>query len=288
MSMEMIIISGRSGSGKSTALNVLEDVGYNCIDNLPVTMLPELANEMLLHHIGAKVAVCIDARNATKALRQFPEIIARLPDNIDLDIVYLDADEATLHKRFSETRRKHPLTGDDVSLQEAIHNERELLDTIVNMAHLNIDTTGLSIYELRDQIKTRVAGTTRQEMALLFMSFGFKHGSPHDADLVYDVRCLPNPYWDPALRKYSGLDEPVQRFLHKEDDVRDMIKSIQDYLDRWLPRYEANNRSYLTIGIGCTGGQHRSVFIAQQLAQIFRQKYSSVQLRHRELKSTLS
>lgn len=286
--MEMIIISGRSGSGKSTALNVLEDVGYNCIDNLPVTMLPELAKEMLHEHIGSKVAVCIDARNATKALRQFPEIVARLPDQLHLDIVYLDADEATLHKRFSETRRKHPLTSDDVSLREAIHQELKLLDTIVNMAHLNIDTTGLSIYELRDQIKTRVAGTTRQEIALLFMSFGFKHGSPHDADLVYDVRCLPNPYWDPALRKYSGLDEPVQRFLHQEEDVRDMIASIQHYLERWLPRYEANNRSYLTIGIGCTGGQHRSVFIAQQLAQIFRQQYASVQLRHRELKSTLS
>lgn len=286
--MDLIVISGRSGSGKSTALNVLEDVGYTCIDNLPVTMLPELANEMLQGNISKKVAVCIDARNATKALRQFPQIVGQLPNDIHLDIVYLDADEVTLHKRFSETRRKHPLTSDDTSLQEAIHNERALLDTIVNMAHLNIDTTGLSIYELRDQIKTRVAGTARQEMALLFMSFGFKHGTPHDADLIYDVRCLPNPYWDPALRKYSGLDEPVQRFLHKEQDVRDMITSIQAYLDRWLPCYTANNRAYLTIGIGCTGGQHRSVYVAQQLAQIYRPRYTSVQLRHRELKSTLS
>ncbi|MFC3852576.1 RNase adapter RapZ [Salinispirillum marinum] len=286
--MDLIVISGRSGSGKSTALNVLEDVGYTCIDNLPITMLPELANEMLQGNINQKVAVCIDARNATKALRQFPQIVAQLPDTINLDIVYLDADEVTLHKRFSETRRKHPLTGDDTSLQEAIHGERALLDTIVNMAHLNIDTTGLSIYELRDQIKTRVAGTSRQEMALLFMSFGFKHGTPHDADLIYDVRCLPNPYWDPALRKYSGLDEPVQKFLHKEPDVSDMIDSIRSYLDRWLPCYAANNRAYLTIAIGCTGGQHRSVYVAQQLAQIYRPRYTSVQLRHRELKSTLS
>ncbi len=286
--MDLILISGRSGSGKSTALNVLEDVGYSCIDNLPVTMLPELANEMQSRSIAQQVAVCIDARNALRSLEQFPLIVSRLPEEINLDIVYLDADEDTLAKRFSETRRKHPLTNDTVSLMEAIQKERELLDPIINMAHLNIDTTGLSIYELRDQVKTRVSGTSRQEMALQFMSFGFKHGVPHDSDMVYDVRCLPNPYWDPALRKYSGLDEPVQRFLHQEQDVHDMIASIRDYLERWLPRYEANNRSYLTVAIGCTGGQHRSVFIAQQLAQVFRQDYASVQLRHRELKSTLS
>ncbi len=251
-------------------------------------MLPQLADEMQSQRIGQQLAVCIDARNALRSLEQFPHIISQLPPEVNLDIVYLDADEDTLAKRFSETRRKHPLTNDTVSLMEAIQKERELLDPIINMAHLNIDTTGLSIYELRDQIKTRVSGTSRQEMALLFMSFGFKHGVPHDADMVYDVRCLPNPYWDPALRKYSGLDEPVQRFLHQEQDVHDMIQSIRDYLERWLPRYEANNRSYLTIAIGCTGGQHRSVFLAQQLAQIFRKDYQSVQLRHRELKSTLS
>ncbi len=286
--MDLILISGRSGSGKSTALNVLEDVGYNCIDNLPVTMLPELAREMQNNSIGSKVAVCIDARNAMRSLQQFPQIIAQLPDALNVDIVYLDAREEILTKRFSETRRKHPLTGDNMSLMEAIQKERTLLDTIINLSHLTIDTTGLSIYELRDQIKTRVSGTSRQEMALQFMSFGFKHGVPHDADMVYDVRCLPNPYWDPALRKYSGLDEPVQRFLHQEQDVGDMIDSITVYLERWLPSYEANNRSYLTVAIGCTGGQHRSVYIAQQLAQSFRKAYASVQLRHRELKSTLS
>lgn len=286
--MELVIISGRSGSGKSAALNVLEDVGYNCIDNLPVSMLPELAREIEADNVGTKVAVCIDARNAVHALQQFPAIIRQLPKALRLDIVYLDAHEDTLYKRFSETRRKHPLTNDRVALTEAIKQERELLDPIVNLAHLNIDTTGLSIYELRDQIKTRIVGTSRQDMALLFMSFGFKHGLPYDADMVYDVRCLPNPYWDPALRKYSGLDEPVQRFLDREEDVHAMITSIEDYLRQWLPRYQANNRSYLTVAIGCTGGQHRSVFLAQQLAQIFGQDYKGVQLRHRELKSTLS
>lgn len=286
--MELVIISGRSGSGKSAALNVLEDVGYNCIDNLPVSMLPELAREIEADNVGAKVAVCIDARNAVHALQQFPAIIRQLPKALKLDIVYLDAHGDTLYKRFSETRRKHPLTNDRVALTEAIKQERELLDPIVNLAHLNIDTTGLSIYELRDQIKTRIVGTSRQDMALLFMSFGFKHGLPYDADMVYDVRCLPNPYWDPALRKYSGLDEPVQRFLDREEDVHAMIASIEDYLRQWLPRYQANNRSYLTVAIGCTGGQHRSVFLAQQLAHIFGQEHKGVQLRHRELKSTLS
>ncbi|TGG90754.1 RNase adapter RapZ [Natronospirillum operosum] len=286
--MELVLISGRSGSGKSSALNVLEDVGYNCIDNLPVTLLPELARDMQAGHLGEKVAICIDARNALKSLQRFPDIVRQLPAALSLDIVYLDAQDETLSKRFSETRRKHPLTSDSVSLMEAIRNERELLDPIINMAQLNIDTTGLSIYELRDQVKTRVSGTSRQKMALLFMSFGFKHGVPHDADLVYDVRCLPNPYWDPALRKFSGLDEPVQKFLHQEPDVHDMIGSIEGYLDRWLPAYEANNRSYLTIAIGCTGGQHRSVFIAQHLGRTYRQEELTVQVRHRELKSTLS
>ncbi|MCH8552247.1 MAG: RNase adapter RapZ [Natronospirillum sp.] len=286
--MELVLISGRSGSGKSSALNVLEDVGYNCIDNLPVTLLPELAREMQAGHLGEKVAICIDARNAMRALQKFPEIVRQLPESLRLDIVYLDAQDDTLYKRFSETRRKHPLTNDTLALMEAIRNERELLDPVLNMAHLNIDTTGLSIYELRDQVKTRITGTSRQKMALLFMSFGFKHGVPHDADMVYDVRCLPNPYWDPALRKYSGLDEPVQKFLHQEQDVHDMIGSIQSYLERWLPAYEANNRSYLTIAVGCTGGQHRSVFIAQQLGRLLKQDNMTVQVRHRELKATLS
>lgn len=285
--MKLIVISGRSGSGKSTALNVLEDLGYNCIDNLPVTLLPALATELTAGHLGNRAAVCIDARNALRSLEQFPDIVRQLPGQVELDIVYLDALEDTLYQRFSETRRKHPLTSDTVSLLEAIGKERELLDPIVNQAHLNIDTTGLSIYELRDQIKTRVAGTSRQEVALQFLSFGFKHGVPFDADLVYDVRCLPNPYWDPGLRKFSGLDEPVQRFLHQETSVQDMIGDIGQFLERWLPAYEANNRSYLTVAIGCTGGQHRSVFIAQQLAQRFRGTWSSVQLRHRELKASV-
>jgi UPF0042 nucleotide-binding protein len=281
--MQLVLISGRSGSGKSSALNVLEDVGFNCIDNLPVTMLPMLMQEMKKAHIEPKVAVCIDARNALPALQQFPQLVQQLPTGIELRIVYLDAHNDTLYKRFSETRRKHPLTNDRVSLLEAIRQESELLDPILNMAHLNIDTTGLSLHQLRDHIKRTVMDSEDQSLSLQFLSFGYKHGIPHEADLVFDVRCLPNPYWDHTLRKFTGLDEPVQKFLYQEQAVLDMLESIQGFLEQWIPAYEANNRSYLTIAIGCTGGYHRSVYLVQQLAQLWRLKRKNVQTRHREL-----
>ncbi len=281
--MQLVLISGRSGSGKSSALNVLEDVGFNCIDNLPVTLLPVLMQEMKKAHIEPKVAVCIDARNAIPALQRFPELVQQLPDGIELRIVYLDAHNDSLYKRFSETRRKHPLTTDRVSLLEAISRESELLDPIVNMAHLNIDTTGLSLHELREQIKRTVMHNEHQSMSLQFLSFGYKHGIPHEADLVFDVRCLPNPYWDHNLRKFTGLDEPVQKFLHHEPAVTAMLTSIQTFLEEWIPAYEANNRSYLTIAIGCTGGYHRSVYLVQQLAQLWRSQRKNVQTRHRQL-----
>lgn len=284
--MQLVLISGRSGSGKSSALNVLEDVGFNCIDNLPVTLLPELMQEMKQAVLEPKVAVCIDARNALPALQRFPELVQQLPAGIELLIVYLDAHNDSLYKRFSETRRKHPLTDDRTSLLEAINKESEMLDPILNMAHLNIDTTGLSLHALREQIKRRVTQDELQTMALQFLSFGYKHGIPHEADLVFDVRCLPNPYWDPHLRKFTGLDEPVQKFLHQEPAVGAMLNSIQGFLEQWIPAYEANNRSYLTIGIGCTGGYHRSVYLVQQLAQLWRQKRKNVQTRHRQLPGT--
>lgn len=284
--MQLVLISGRSGSGKSSALNVLEDIGFNCIDNLPVTLLPQLIQEMEQAHIEPKVAVCIDARNALPALQRFPELIQKLPAAIELRVVFLDAHNDSLYKRFSETRRKHPLSNDRTSLLEAINRESELLDPILNMAHLNIDTTGLSLHELRDQIKRMVTQDHDASMSLQFLSFGYKHGIPNEADLVFDVRCLPNPYWDHSLRQFTGLDEPVQKFLHHEPSVGAMIDSIQSFLEQWVPAYEANNRSYLTIAIGCTGGYHRSVYIVQQLAQQWRSKRQNVQTRHRQLPGT--
>lgn len=281
--MQLVLISGRSGSGKSSALNALEDLGFNCIDNLPVTLLPQLMQEMQKTHVEPRVAVCVDARNALPGLQRFPDLIQQLPKGIELLIVYLDAHNDSLYKRFSETRRKHPLTTERMSLLEAINQESELLDPILNMAHLNIDTTGLSLHELREQIKRLVSQDERQSMSLQFLSFGYKHGIPHEADLVFDVRCLPNPYWDHNLRKFTGLDEPVQKFLHQEPTVTAMLDSIESFLQQWVPAYEANNRSYLTIAVGCTGGYHRSVFLVQQLAQLWRQKRKNVQTRHRQL-----
>ena len=282
--MKLVIISGRSGSGKSTALNVLEDLGYYCIDNLPVGLLPSLIQQPISEQSADTMAVSIDARNIPKDLANFSDII----NNIDtsqcqLEIIYLDADPDTLLTRFSATRRKHPLTGPDIPLMEAINREGDVLQHIADMADLTLDTTHLSMHELRSMIKNRVVQKRGNEMSLLFESFGFKHGIPKNSDLVFDVRCLPNPYWDPQLRKYSGQDLPVIDFLKDEKSVKDMFKYIDEFLIRWLPEFQENNRTYMTVSIGCTGGQHRSVFMAEQLFAHYQNQYENVQLRHREL-----
>ncbi len=283
--MKLVIISGRSGSGKSTALNVLEDLGYYCIDNLPVSLLPTLAKQANEDtSTTTNMAVSIDARNIPSALANFREIVTELegPDN-QVEIVYLDAHPDTLLTRFSATRRKHPLTGPDTSLNEAIEKEGTLLGGIADMADLTVDTTALSMHQLRSLIKTRVAQKQGEETALLFESFGFKHGIPTDSDLVFDVRCLPNPYWDPKLRKYTGQDPAIIRFLSQEALVDKMFHDIRQFLENWLPEFQNNNRTYMTVSIGCTGGQHRSVYMSERLTKHFRQAFANVQLRHREL-----
>ncbi|MCW8883618.1 MAG: RNase adapter RapZ [Motiliproteus sp.] len=284
--MKLVIISGRSGSGKSTALQALEDLGYYCIDNLPVAMLPSLTeliqNEAMEDKSG--VAISIDARNTPQGLSQFPRFEEKLKaSSIQHDIIYLDASLPTLLKRFSATRRRHPLSDEDKGLKEAIQLEQHLLEPMADLADLTIDTTRLTLYELRDVIKHRVAGRSGQQIALLFQSFGFKHGVPMDADLVYDVRCLPNPYWEPALRKFTGQDPEVVHYLQGQEDVQQMRDDIIAYIEKWLPRFEANNRSYLTVCIGCTGGQHRSVYLAEALAGHFNQSMDNVLVKHREL-----
>ncbi|OMH30368.1 RNase adapter RapZ [Motiliproteus sp. MSK22-1] len=284
--MKLIIISGRSGSGKSTALQALEDLGYYCIDNLPVGLLPSLCEMVLKEPMKGKsgIAISIDARNTSRGLSEFPVIAEKLSEStIKHDIIYLDASQSTLLKRFSATRRRHPLSDEDKGLNEAIQLEKTLLEPMADLADLTIDTTSLTLYELRDVIKHRVAGRRGQEIALLFQSFGFKHGVPMDADLVYDVRCLPNPYWEPSLRKYTGQDKEVIDYLKIQPDVQEMLTDISNYLHKWLPRFENNNRSYLTICIGCTGGQHRSVFLAEALAGHFGQSMDNVLVKHREL-----
>jgi len=284
--VRLVVLSGRSGSGKSTALQALEDVGFYCIDNLPARLLPELISLMRAESRPAEaIAVSIDARNLPSNLRQFPDVMQQLRQVPELttETLFLDAGEATLLRRYNATRRRHPLTDGDQSLQQAIRTERELLEPIANLADLRIDTTRLSLYELRDEVKLRVAGRSEQSLSLQFESFGFKHGVPLDVDFTFDVRSLPNPYWVPDLRRFTGRDQEVIDFLSQSDEVAEMIADIRSFVHKWLPRFKANNRSYITIGIGCTGGQHRSVYVAEQLAGYFRAHMDNVQVLHREL-----
>jgi len=284
--MRLIIVSGRSGSGKSTALNVLEDNGFYCIDNLPAGLLPELAERALLHTelLHPQVAVSIDARNLPSQLKRFPELLEEVrARHILCDVLYLDADDETLLKRFSETRRRHPLTNENRSLAEAIHDEELLLAAIIDHADLKIDTTHLNLYQLRDVLKLRLLNKPEPGTAFLIESFGFKRGMPVDADLVFDVRCLPNPYWKAELRDFSGLDQPVIDYLAAQTDVEEMFQDIHAYLSKWLPRFAASNRAYVTIAIGCTGGHHRSVYLAERLGQALREPLKNLQVRHRDL-----
>ncbi len=284
--MRLIIVSGRSGSGKSTALDVLEDNGFYCIDNLPAGLLPQLAEDALINTelLQPKVAVSIDARNLPSHLTRFPELLEEArARNIQCDVLFLDADEDMLLKRFSETRRRHPLTNANRSLAEAIRVESDLLGPIADLADLKIDTTNLNLYQLRDSIKLRLLNQPEPGTAFLVESFGFKRGMPVDADLVFDVRCLPNPYWKPDLRDYSGLDQPVVDYLSAQTDVEDMYQDILAYLSKWLPRFAASNRAYVTVAIGCTGGHHRSVYLANRLGETLKPILKNVQTRHRDL-----
>lgn len=284
--MHLIIVSGRSGSGKSTALDVLEDSGYYCIDNLPAGLLPELAERALLHTelLQPLVAVSIDARNLPSQLKRFPELLDEVrARHIQCDVLYLDADDETLLKRFSETRRRHPLTTPERSLAEAIHDESLLLGPIIDLADLKIDTTHLNLYQLRDTLKLRLLNKPEPGTAFLVESFGFKRGMPVDADLVFDVRCLPNPYWKPELREHSGLEPSVAKYLAAQPDVEEMFQDILAYLAKWLPRFAASNRAYVTVAIGCTGGHHRSVYLAERLGQALKKTLKNIQVRHRDL-----
>jgi len=283
--MQLVIISGRSGSGKSTALNQLEDEGYYCIDNLPLSLLPALVDKTSgeEYHMFEGVAVCIDARNAWQDLASFSTIIKSLPSSVDTQVLFLDCEELTLIRRFGETRRRHPLSTDTVPLSDAITLERELLEPIASSATLVLDTSQTTIYELRDGIKQRLLGNVAGSMSILIQSFGFKRGVPVDADLVFDVRMLPNPHWVRELRSKTGLDQEVKDFLEDQAMTAELYNDLERYLDRWLPRYRESNRSYMTIAIGCTGGQHRSVYLADRLFHQYREQYPAIHIKHREL-----
>lgn len=279
--MQLKIVSGRSGSGKSVALRVLEDLGYYCVDNLPVNLLPQF----LAAQDGkdSQIAVSIDIRNMPADPDEITDTLAKLPNDVDIDIFFLDADDAVLIKRFSETRRLHPLSRDNLSLEQAIEREKLLLTPIKERADKVINTSQHSVHDLSEAVRSLVLGRTNRDLVMVFESFGFKHGLPSDADYVFDVRFLPNPHWEPALRPLTGLDEPVKMFLAAEQDVAMLIAQIKSFLESWLPALENNNRSYLTVAIGCTGGQHRSVYIAQYLADYFSATGHQVQVRHRTL-----
>ncbi|GAB2522215.1 RNase adapter RapZ [Microbulbifer agarilyticus] len=283
--MRLVIISGRSGSGKSSALQLLEDVGFNCIDNLPTSLVPDLLRRVSQQppEENTQLALGIDARTLWQDVAQAPKIIDDLRANgVDCDVVYLDARSPVLVQRFSETRRKHPLSDSHTHLLEALDREKEILAPLASMADLVIDTSNLSLHQLRDQIKTRVVGKDSPGMAVLFQSFGFKHGVPVDADLVFDLRCLPNPYWMPELREKTGKDPEVAEFLRSHQETEDMQRDITAYLERWLPSYQQSNRSYTSVSIGCTGGRHRSVYMVETLAKHFAKTFENIQVRHRE------
>jgi UPF0042 nucleotide-binding protein len=284
--MKLVIISGLSGSGKTIALHTLEDEDFYCVDNLPLGLLPELVQRVINRTMRPyeTIAVGIDARSESHDLRQFSEIIRPLRElDIDIKVIYLQAELTTLIKRFSDTRRRHPLSRKGLPLTEAIEVERNLLSDIAAESDIYIDTTYRNIHQLRSLIKERVVEHKKNGMSLLFQSFGFKHGTPTDSDFVFDVRCLPNPYWETQLRPLTGRDAEVIDFLQKSDEVEQMLDYIRGFLHNWIPKFEQQNRSYLTVSIGCTGGQHRSVYIAEKLCEDFTNKIESVSIRHREL-----
>ncbi len=277
--MQLFLISGLSGSGKSVALNVLEDSGYYCVDNLPAELLHVLTNNLKLAGVR-KVAVSVDVRSGNSVVL-LPQYIDKLKQqNVDVHVLFLDAKDETLVKRFSETRRLHPLSDGVKTLPECVAFERELLAEIASIGH-HIDTSELNANALRAWIKQFIA-LDRARLTLLFESFGFKNGLPLDADFVFDVRCLPNPHYDPALRPLTGRDQPVIDFLDGTPLAQKMYTDIRSFIESWMPSFVADNRSYLTVAIGCTGGQHRSVYFAEKLAQHFKPQ-QQVLLRHREL-----
>jgi UPF0042 nucleotide-binding protein len=277
--MQLVLITGLSGSGKSIAIKVLEDAGYYCVDNLPVLLLAETTG--FLRDAGhGKIAVSVDARSG-KALDHLPRTLDTLRGSgIDLRILFLDAKNDTLVRRFTETRRRHPLAQGDVTIEECIEREREMLAQVGELGH-RIDTSDAQPNTLRSWIKDLLEVDTSR-MTVLFQSFGYKQGIPLDSDLVFDVRFLPNPYYDPKLRPLNGNDAEVIKFMESNEDVEKLLRDISAFVENWLPFYLRDNRSYLTIAMGCTGGQHRSVYLAERLAAKFRGKIP-VLVRHRQL-----
>lgn len=283
--MRLIVVSGQSGAGKSVALRVLEDLGYYCVDNLPVDLLGNFVESV--KQSNQNVAVSIDIRNLPKEPHLVTETLVQLEDaaDIDVSVLFLDASKQTLLKRYSETRRIHPLSlgNDKLSLEQAIDLEKQLLSPLSDQADILIDSSNCNLYELSEQVRLKIEGKEKQELIIVFQSFGFKYGLPSDADYVFDVRFLPNPHWEPDLRPLTGLDAPIHSYLEKHQEVIELKQQIQGFVEQWLPMLEKNNRSYLTVAIGCTGGKHRSVYLTQKIGEYFDQLGHQVQIRHASL-----
>lgn len=282
--VDFFIISGTSGSGKTIALQVLEDIGFYCIDNLPAPLMPQLAAQILASSEIKNCAISIDSRNRDFINKLHNQLDGLKSLNINYKIIFLDADTRTLLKRFSETRRKHPLSKKTISLTEAINKERKLLHTICDNADHKIDSTDTTPHELRSIIRNMASTSGEHSLTLQIQSFGFKYGPPADADFVFDVRCLPNPHWNDNLKALTGLDQDVENYFATHSVCADMFEHIKSFFDRWLPLFIKDNRSYVTVAVGCTGGQHRSVYITNLLKKHFDQNNDiQTQLRHREL-----
>jgi len=285
----MIIISGLSGSGKTVALHVLEDLGYYCMDNFPAALLGSMAEKMVATEdsVYTKLAVGIDARNRAADLESLPGVVLDLrARDIRCDVIFLRASDEMLLKRYSETRRKHPLTSPEVGLKDAIAREKELLGPIIDCAELIIDTTRTTIYELHETISRRVGAASNPGLSLLIESFGYKHGVPADADFVFDLRCLPNPYWNASLRPLTGKHPRVIEHLDASEQVTEMYQDILGFLEKWIPQYASFSRNYLTVALGCTGGQHRSVYMAEKIAAALEHSQDHVLVRHTGLPNT--
>ncbi|MEX2524525.1 MAG: RNase adapter RapZ [Gammaproteobacteria bacterium] len=278
----VIFVSGLSGAGKSVVLHTLEDLNYYCIDNLPISLMDKLAGE--IDRLPENIAIGIDARNIKRELTDLPDSIKAIREHgVATELIFLDASEDVLTKRFSETRRKHPLSSDNIPLYEAITKEREILSSLSETADLRIDTSHNTVHDLRNLIRERITDRAVDTLSIQVMSFGYKFGTPRDADFIFDVRCLPNPYWDNTLRPYSGREQPVIDFLEQQAGVLRMREQLTSFLTEWIPAFENENRSYLTVAIGCTGGRHRSVYLADRLTGDLRAGGRPIILRHRDI-----
>jgi len=286
--MRLIIVSGLSGSGKSVALAMLEDLEFYCVDNIPAGLLPGFIAYTVRTSEPAyrRTAVGVDARNRPEDLADVPRLVQELRrSGIGCEVLFLRADDDTLVKRFSETRRRHPLSRAGLGLHEALEQEQRMLAPVANAADLAVDTSRLSVHELRELIRERVVERKEGGPSLLFQSFAYRHGVPDDADFVFDARALPNPYWEPSLRDCTGRDEAVAAFMSRHDEAARFLEDVTGFLERWLPSLVRSNRSYLTVAVGCTGGQHRSVYFAEKLAAHFDGRFGRALIRHRDLAS---